>query len=513
MYSFLDFVRSCKSYQEFEEFGPLVRERLLLDPFSSCLLTLALADEGTEQLLEDEGILFKATLDAMILKSCPYLTFDEKQLRNCTREQCLALYYSMKMTDYPHREMRVLLAGSEIVMPRIFLFVDDVSSVEAIPGSWLEKQGVVVSLPPTSTMDNYYPLFYQSQQTASVYYYKTGESLLDGVSPFVRVLNVSDTTPEQLVQFIEKTASDEVCGITESPASSILKEFPGWYYQNWRPSCFDLSLVEESRGSSIVALNDPGLSFDDYRRYDPEGSSDNERGDTVFVFASSWKVEVLGDFDDAKLRRFFAGRVLPTSNSSYGFCVFECLVDKGKITALRSALEANPRWLRSCLLDVLPEVRIFPLAYCPSNKAYEQFFELTANERVMRYIGLGGAWSRKKAQDEIIQAQEDTIADDGAYYHWILLDSEDNLLCYVALIKREKAGFHDIRIISRVPRRGYARRAVIFASNYFRASFARNPVKARVNTRNEASVRLFDSLYPTWRREKSVSGVIHYILS
>lgn len=513
MYGFADFIRSCGTYTQFAEYAPVVRERRLVDPFTACLLTLMLDNKNTERLFSSDNVLFQSLLGVLRITSNPYVgTLIEQQVRSCTREQAFALYYSLIMVDYPRQEMTELMRGSDVTFPRVFLFLEDESLADQFPTSWLTRNEAVIAPVPLSHNDRYFSVFRQSLQTSNSYYYKSKESVVDIISPFVRVVTAEEMTPEEFMLFVEKTVSDDVCGIIASDASFPLR---GWYYSLNAP-CADITLAAEAEGSTIVALNDPRITFAEYQRYAPEASAETVgEGDSVLVFASNWKVVVEARgvaVDEEKLRRFFSGRVLPTEKSSYGFFVFECLVEEGKVSGLRPGLFVDTAWARYCLPDVLPAVRIFPLAYSPSNKPLEQFFALTADERVMNYIGEGGAWTTEKTFALITQAQQDTITDSGNYFHWILVDNEDNLLCYIGLSYRARAEFHEVRIISRVPRRGYARRAVVFASNHFRANFRRNVLKARVNARNEASVRLFDSLYPSWEREKNASGVIHYKL-
>lgn len=529
MYSFSDFIRSCTSYAQFQEWAPIVRQRLLVDPLASCLLALMLSNENTESLLEDDQVLFEESSRVIRVSTNPYVNFGPEVIRSCTREQSLALYFSLQMIDYPVTQMTALMQGSAVVFPRVFVFVDEMPdqrsasvaldtdvdempALAAFPAAWREQTGAVFSLIPNTYKDKYYSIFRTANQIANVYYYKSTSEVIDVMSSFVRVVSAEEFTPNEFMRFVEKTISTDVRGIVTAQAGKLIEAFPGWYHMETTTGA-DLSLLDVENSSAVVALNTPEIDIDQYLRYDADAAF---HGTTALVFASNWKVRVQGDInteEKRKLKRFFAGRVLPKANSSYGFFVYECVINNGRMTDIRDGLTIDPTWVRANLLDIIPEVKFVSLAYSPSNKAYEQFIELTSDKRVMSYIAQGEVWPREKTIELITQAQQDTVLDLRDYYHWFLLDEENNLLCYIALSWRVKLDTYEVRIISRVPLKGYARRAVIFASNFFRAVVgARRALSARVNARNEASVRLFDSLYPSWERKRNAFGVIHYKL-
>lgn len=496
-------------------------DEMLFDSFSSCLVTIALQTEEAGSIFESNEDLFDSIKSIIEFKSNPFLQFSEEEIKTCTREQTIALYFSRDIMDYPVEQMQKLLKGSDVQIPRTFIFFED-ESIE-LPAEWLRLNRIIIGKVPTTHQDEYYPIFREPQRKADVYYYKSPETKTGKISPFVRIVESTRFNIEQFMDLVLKMYSPKVYGtlyLGDNWKEADV-EFPGWVSTD---GCSDLQLSTSTSQSAIVAMNYTHLTTEEYEKYE-RGSTSEIKGKSdafVKVFASNWKVEILSttkDFDEEKLKRFFNGKVLPKTNSAYGFWVYDCVFTLingvWKLHSISKRAEGEVEWVKKCLLDVLPEIRIVRVEYGPSNKTYRQFIELTARSEVMNYVANGKAWSRKKSGGVITQAQLDSISnEENRYHHWFLVDREDNLLCYAAiLINKKKYLENEVRIISRVPRKGYARRAVIFISNFFQAT-ANNQrsLIARVNSRNEASARLFDSLYPSWKRTSLLFGVIHYNL-
>ena len=393
--------------------------------------------------------------------------------------------------------------------------MEDDSLLESFSIEWVETNRVVFGEIPNTYEDKYYSIFRKSLVNSDVYYYKSSNKEIGIISSFVRVVQADKLDVTQFMDLVVRMYSPEVKGVISGDDEL---DFHGWQIAG---GCSDLQLTDSNAHSAIVAANYNRLTKD---HYDEKEVSDvqGERNTIVSVFASSWKVKILtseSGIDKGELKRFFAGKIIPRPNSAYGFWVYECLFtminSSWKLLSISKEIHGNADWIKNCLSDVLPEIRVVRVEYGPSNKTYEQFIELTARPDVMNYVADGKPWTRNKSTEIIVQAQQDSISDTRNYHHWFLVDSQDNLLCYIAVLyKRSQTSLEsEVRIISRVPRKGYARRAVIFVSNFFQATAGdQHSLKARVNRRNEASVRLFDSLYPSWKRTDLLFGVIHYKL-
>lgn len=142
----------------------------------------------------------------------------------------------------------------------------------------------------------------------------------------------------------------------------------------------------------------------------------------------------------------------------------------------------------------------------------KQLSDVFKTPSLMRNIGKGDPWTDSQIDkfftEQRVSAYERDIH--RKYFDWCLIDGEGNVLTYVS-IRPFEGDEHQMRIISRVPRKGYARRSIYLAENLFTKINRDSYLRAVVNPQNVASVRLFESLGWKEERKKKIGGKLMII--
>lgn len=239
----------------------------------------------------------------------------------------------------------------------------------------------------------------------------------------------------------------------------------------------------------------------------------------------------------AGLVSFFRG--IPTANivTRYGYLVYSCdfILSRNawklfEISAENSAFifhdrktqDKSSEWLiQKCILPTVAPVdsRLVAMEFIKEPKTIAQFEELVANQEKMQYIGTGEAWTKEDIALRFQEYYADAFRRDSDrdYFDWVLIDKEDNVLAYVSIRKYKYLGKESkqIRVVSRVDGQGHGRRAVFLAHNsYFLRNGARDDARemyAVVGEKNKASLHMFDSFFPTWRRIANKHGNAIYL--
>lgn len=234
----------------------------------------------------------------------------------------------------------------------------------------------------------------------------------------------------------------------------------------------------------------------------------------------------------AALLRFFRGVPLANITTRYGYLIYSLdfvqveeqwqlwevsaetfpLPHFAQTPALLTQIEDDYfSWLtRTCLLPVLaPQaVRLLPIEFVNNKATLAQFQALVTNEEKMQYIGTGEPWKEEDIDQRFFEYYSDAFKMDDMrdYFDWLLVDEQEQLLAYVSVRSYKYKGerTRQIRVVAAVEGHGYGKRALILAHNdYFLRKGGGNQARemyAVVNEKNKASMRLFDSLFPTWRR-------------